>query len=131
MAREAGAKNVYFASAAPPVRFPNVYGIDMPSANELIAHGRTVDEVCKEIGADWLVYQDLSDLIDCAREGNPKIEKYDCSVFDGQYITGDVNDDYLAELDSIRNDKAKASALLGSGESISNAAIVDLYNDVS
>ena len=84
MARDVGARKVYFASAAPPVRFPNVYGIDMPAKSELIAHGHTTEEICELIGADGLIYQDLSDLIASAREGNPEIEQFDCSVFDGQ-----------------------------------------------
>jgi amidophosphoribosyltransferase len=107
MAREAGAKKVYFASAAPEVIFPNVYGIDMPAASELIAHGRTVEEVRKIIGADWLVYQDLPDLIASAREGNPKIEAFDCSVFNGEYVTGDIDEVYLKRLERMRNDDAK------------------------
>jgi amidophosphoribosyltransferase len=107
MAREAGAKKVYFASAAPEVIFPNVYGIDMPAASELIAHGRTVEEVQKIIGADWLVYQDLPDLIASAREGNPKIEAFDCSVFNGEYVTGDIDEVYLKRLERMRNDDAK------------------------
>lgn len=107
MARDAGAKKVYFASAAPEVRFPNVYGIDMPSANELIAHGRDVSEVCELIGADALIYQDIDDLIQAAREGNPDIEAFETSVFTGQYITGDVDQDYLEHLDALRNDDAK------------------------
>ena len=98
---------VYFASAAPPVRFPNVYGIDMPAKSELIAHGHTNDEICQLIGADGLIYQDLSDLIASAREGNPEIEQFDCSVFDGQYITGDIDDAYLDRLAKSRNDNAK------------------------
>ncbi|GIT23359.1 MAG: hypothetical protein CM1200mP40_30410 [Gammaproteobacteria bacterium] len=89
MARDAGAKKVYFASAAPAIRFPNVYGIDMPAASELIAAGKTDDEVEKLIGADWLIYQDLDDLIASAAEGNPDIEQYECSVFNGEYITGE------------------------------------------
>jgi len=107
MARDAGAKKVYFCSAAPPVRYPNVYGIDMPSASELIAHGRTVEQVQKTIGADWLIYQDLDDLIECAREGNPQIDRFDCSVFDGDYVTGGVDDAYLTHLHEVRNDDAK------------------------
>ena len=107
MARKAGAKKVYYCSAAPPVRHPNVYGIDMPAANELIAHGREEDEIAEEIGADWLIYQDLSDLIECAKEGNPEIDTFECSVFDGQYITGDVDDSYLSGLEQARNDLAK------------------------
>ena len=107
MARDVGARKVYFASAAPPVRFPNVYGIDMPAKSELIAHGHTTEEICELIGADGLIYQDLSDLIASAREGNPEIEQFDCSVFDGQYITGDIDDAYLDRLAKSRNDNAK------------------------
>lgn len=107
MAREAGARNVYFASASPPVRYPNVYGIDMPAASELIAHGRTEEEVQKLIGADWLVFQDLPDLIAASQEGNPDIKRFECSVFDGEYITGDVDAAYLRALEKSRNDKAK------------------------
>jgi amidophosphoribosyltransferase len=107
MARDAGANKVYFASAAPPVRFPNVYGIDMPSASELIAHGRTEQEVGELIGADRLIFQDLQDLIETCQEGNPKIERFDTSVFNGEYITGGIDEAYLQRLDSLRNDLAK------------------------
>jgi len=107
MAREAGAKRVYIASAAPPVRYPNVYGIDMPTATELIAYNRTVEEVAETIGADWLVYQDINDLISSAQRGNKKIKKFDTSCFTGEYVTGDVSADYLAHVESIRNDTAK------------------------
>jgi amidophosphoribosyltransferase len=107
MAREAGARKVYFASAAPPVRFPNVYGIDMPTAEEFIAHNRTEEEICREIGADWLIYQDIDDLIQAASKGNPKIKRFDTSCFTGEYVTGDVNDDYLDRLSALRNDDAK------------------------
>ncbi|MDX2423679.1 MAG: amidophosphoribosyltransferase [Amphritea sp.] len=107
MALEMGAKKVYFASAAPAVRFPNVYGIDMPSAKELIAHGRTDDEVGEEIGADWMLYQDLDDLKDCLRAGNKSLKGFDASVFDGKYITGDIDDAYLKRIDDERNDHAK------------------------
>ena len=127
MARDAGAKQVYFASAAPPVRFPNVYGIDMPAASELIAHGRTEEEVCDLIGADWLVYQDLEDLIQCSLEGNPDADGFDCSVFNGEYITGDVDQNYLDRLESLRNDAAQSkqrAALQAEG------AVVGLHNDV-
>ena len=108
MARDAGAKKVSFASAAPPVRYPNVYGIDMPSASELIAHDRTVEEIQAAIGADWLIYQDLEDLVAAARDGNPEIQVYEDSVFSGRYVTGDVNIDYLSALEAIRNDATKA-----------------------
>ena len=104
LAREAGAKKVYFASAAPEVRFPNVYGIDMPNANELIAHGREVDEIRKLIGADGLIFQDLTDLIAAVQEENPDINQFECSVFDGVYITKDIDQDYLDYLENLRRD---------------------------
>ena len=113
MARDAGARKVYFASAAPPVRFPNVYGIDMPSRDELIGNGRTEDEIAAVIGADKLIYQDLDDLIEAAREGNPKIQRFDCSCFNGEYITGDVTRDYLDRIEHQRNDSAKTSRSTG------------------
>ncbi len=108
MAREAGAKKVYLASAAPEIRFPNVYGIDMPSATELIAHGREVDEIRQIIGADGLIFQDLNDLIDAVRAENPDIQQFECSVFNGVYVTKDVDQGYLDFLDTLRNDDAKA-----------------------
>lgn len=108
MARDAGAKNVYVASAAPPVRYPNVYGIDMPAADEFIAHGRSEEEICQEIGADWLVYQDIDDLIKAASKGNPKIHEFDTSCFSGEYVTGDINQDYLDQISFARNDSAKS-----------------------
>ncbi len=126
MARDAGAQQVYFASAAPPVRHPNVYGIDMPSARELIAHGRTVEQVCQLIGADWLVYQDLEDLVQCSLEGNPDADGFDCSVFDGNYITGDVDQGYLDQLDAQRNDEAM-TALRSRQQA--EGALVGIHND--
>ena len=123
MARDAGANKVYFASAAPAVRYPNVYGIDMPSAEELIAHDSTVEEIQGKIGADWLVYQDLQDLVDTAREGNPDIEEFDCSVFNGEYVTGDIDENYLDQLEQRRNDMAKS----GKMENVDEEAI-DLHN---
>jgi amidophosphoribosyltransferase len=107
MARDAGARKVYFASAAPAVRYPNVYGIDMPDVDELIAHGRSEAEVCTAIGADWLVYQDLADLEEAVRKGNTQIDRFDCSVFTGEYITGNVGIDYLNNLRMTRHDAAK------------------------
>jgi len=95
MARESGAKKVFFASAAPPVRFPNVYGIDMPTRNELIATGRTNEEIAALIGADAVIYQDLDALVDAVGRLNPAIKRFDCSCFDGVYITGDVSPEYL------------------------------------
>ena len=107
MAREAGAAKVYFASAAPEIRFPNVYGIDMPSPNELIAHGREVNEVAELIGADELIYQSLDDLVAAVSESNGALVKFETSVFDGNYITGDVTQGYLDAIESARNDSAK------------------------
>ena len=107
MAREAGARKVYFASAAPPIRYPNVYGIDMPAANELVGHGRDVEEIAAAIGADWLIFQDLDDLVRAVREGNPAVTHFETSVFDGSYVTGDVTDSYLAHLADLRGDTAK------------------------
>ena len=102
MARDAGARKVYFASAAPPVRFPNVYGIDMPSRKELIATGRSDEEICREIGADKLIYQDLDDLKAAVRKTNPEILYFDASCFDGNYITGDITSEYLDEIETAR-----------------------------
>jgi len=107
MAREAGAKKVYMASAAPPVRYPNVYGIDMASHDEFVAHNRTVEEITEIIGADWLVYQDLDDLIAAVQRGNAEIKTFDCSCFNGVYITQDVDDEYFERLSDQRNDVAK------------------------
>ncbi len=104
MARDAGANKVYFASAAPPVRFPNVYGIDMPSRDELLATGRTDEEICKEIGADALIYQDLDELVRDVKLSNPKINDFDCSCFDGKYVTGDIDAAYLSRIETARGD---------------------------
>ena len=98
MARDAGAKKVYFASAAPPVKFPNVYGIDMPSSEELIAHNHDIAEITKIIGADKVIYQDLQDLIDSVKSLNSDIDRVDASCFDGEYITGGVDEKYLEKL---------------------------------
>ena len=104
MAREAGARKVYFASAAPPVRFPNVYGIDMPTPRELVANGRTESEIAVEIGADLLIYQDLEALKRAVRDANPKLVDFDASCFDGRYVTGDITSDYLTELADHRDE---------------------------
>ena len=109
MARDAGATKVYFASAAPPVRFPNVYGIDMPSRDELLATGRTDEEICKEIGADALIYQDLDALVDGIKLNNPNIQAFDCSCFDGKYVTGDISEAYLSKIESARGDGKKSA----------------------
>lgn len=128
LAREAGAKKVYFASAAPPVRYPNVYGIDMPVKSELIAHGRTVEEIQKLIGADWLIYQDLDDLIRAATpsdEGS-KVRNFECSVFTGEYIAGDINEEYLQKLEDARADANKNDT----NNEDTKAGIVDLHGNV-
>ncbi len=116
VAREAGARKVYFASAAPPVRHPNVYGIDMPAASELVAAGRTDEEVARIIGADWLVYQDLEDLVRAVQHHDSAVTEFDTSCFSGVYVTGDVTPEYLARLQSERSDQAKAQrSAVGSG----------------
>ena len=107
MARDAGAKRVYFASAAPPVRYPNVYGIDMPSPSELVAHNRDAQQICDEIGADKLIYLDLKDLIKAAHKGNKAITEFDTSCFNGEYITGDIDENYLEMINDLRNDRAR------------------------
>jgi amidophosphoribosyltransferase len=108
MARESGANKVYFASAAPEIRFPNVYGIDMPSANELIAYGREIEQICECIKADGLIFQDIHDLVDAVSEENPIITRFETSVFDGNYVTGDVDQDYLERIDHARSESSKA-----------------------
>lgn len=128
MARDAGAAKVYFASAAPPVRYPNVYGIDMPSASELIAHNRSVDEVCELIGADWLVYQDLEDLVQCSRSGNRKTSGFDCSVFNGEYLTGDVDRAYLDRIEALRNDDAQTQ---NRTQLLAEGTVVGIHNEPS
>jgi amidophosphoribosyltransferase len=128
MARDAGANKVYFASAAPAIRYPNVYGIDMPAASELIAAGKTEKEIEEMIGADWLIYQELDDLIASASEGNPEIKQFECSVFNGEYITGDVDDLYLKRLENIRSDAAKKSKKKQSDKKGKNL-VADLHND--
>lgn len=102
MARDAGASQVFFASAAPPVRFPNVYGIDMPTRQELLATGRTDEEIAREIGADALVYQDIDALIEAVREINPALQHFDTSCFNGKYVTGDITPEYLDLIESMR-----------------------------
>jgi amidophosphoribosyltransferase len=123
MARDAGAKRVYFASAAPPVRYPNVYGIDMPAASELVAHGRTEAEIETELGADRLIFQDLDDLIEAVqKKSKSTVDRFDTSVFDAVYVTGDVTADYLDELERARNDSAKDD------RSRCDETVIELYN---
>ena len=108
MAKEAGANKVYFSSAAPPVKFQNLYGIDMAATDELIASGRTEEEVAEVIGADWLIYQDLEDLIASAQEGNPEIKNFEISIFNGEYPTS-ISNEYLQALEASRQDTKKLS----------------------
>ncbi len=122
MARDAGAKKVYFASAAPAVRYPNVYGIDMPAAVELVGHDRNVEEIAKEIGADRLFYQKLDDLIEAVRKKAPKIKEFDTSVFNGVYVTGDIDDTYLKHIESLRNDASRA------GDDADNE-VIEIHNN--
>lgn len=130
MAREAGAKKVYFASAAPAVRYPNVYGIDMPAAKELIAHGLTEQQVEEKIGADRLIYQELDDLIAACQEINPQIKNFDCSVFNGCYPAGKVDANYLADLDK-RKSTAKPSALTLDERQLSLDVTLNLHKVLS
>jgi amidophosphoribosyltransferase len=123
MAREAGAKKVFFASAAPPVRYPNVYGIDMPDASELVASGHTDEEVRDIIGADWLIYQDLEDLVHAVRHDNAKIMDFDTSCFSGEYVTGDVTPEYLERLQGERSDEAKQLRRKGAGRGLKSVPI--------
>ena len=126
MAREAGARKVYFASAAPAVQYPNVYGIDMPAADELIAHDRSVEEVCRIIGADRLIYQDLEDLVSACKEGNSRITEFDCSVFNGVYLAGNIDQDYLQNLEQRRNDLAKSAR--EQARALAENEVIDLHN---
>ncbi|MEZ5557440.1 MAG: amidophosphoribosyltransferase [Pseudomonadales bacterium] len=125
MAREAGARKVYMASAAPPVRYPNVYGIDMPTPNEFVAYNRTEAQVAELIGADMLIYQRIEDLVQSAREGNPDVTQFDCSVFDGKYVTGDIDDSYLERLSLNRSDEMKQHR---DAELNADHTVIELHN---
>ncbi|MGH1455982.1 MAG: amidophosphoribosyltransferase [Alphaproteobacteria bacterium] len=127
MAREAGAKNVYFASAAPPIRHPNVYGIDMAVKEELVAYDRTEDQVQKDIGADWLIYQDINDMIKAVipTDNNDAPKAFDCSVFDGKYVTGDIDDLYFAKLKASRGDTSKQTE-----DSTNTSRCIDLHGNM-
>jgi amidophosphoribosyltransferase len=118
LAREAGASKVYFASAAPPVRFPNVYGIDMPATSELVAAGRSDEEVARLIGADWLIYQSLDDLVAACRHDTARITEFDTSCFSGEYVTGDVTPEYLERLGRNRSDGARQRRHAAAGSSL-------------
>ena len=117
MCRDAGAKNVYVASASPPVKFPNVYGIDMPTKHELVADNRSMEEIREELGADALIYQKLEDLIWAAKEGNKDITQFDCSCFDGNYLTGSVSKDYLSALENSSRVSNKIKDMPHAGDS--------------
>ena len=106
MARDAGAKKVYLASAAPAVRFPNVYGIDMPAVSELVAHGRTDAEIQEILGCDWLIYQDIKDLEDAVSGPKHKLDNFDSSCFNGEYVTG-IEPGYFERLQQARSDDSK------------------------
>jgi len=123
IARGAGAKQVYFASAAPEISFQNVYGIDMPSVNELVAHGRSVNEIQEYIGADALIFQNLEDLIAAVRVDNPEITEFDCAVFNGHYVTKDVDQNYLTHLNAIRSGQAPSAS------SSSESEHLEIYNE--
>jgi len=118
MARDVGAKKIILASCAPPIRYSNVYGIDMPSRRELVAHERTIPEIAKAIGADLVVYQTLPDLVASVRQLNPTIEGFDCSVFTGEYVTGGVDEGYLNGLEEERADSVKAANPLANGHQV-------------
>jgi amidophosphoribosyltransferase len=122
MAREAGARKVYFASCAPPIRFPNVYGIDMPTRKELVAYGKTEQDVANEIGADCVIYQDLPDLISSVSQFSSEIKTFDVSVFNGSYVTGDINECYLDALQLERNEVNAESP---------STEVMGLYNSYS
>jgi amidophosphoribosyltransferase len=123
MARDAGARKVYFASAAPPVQYPNVYGIDMPTSSELVAHGRSHAELEQLLGADRLIYQDLEDLIEAVRHKDSKIQRFDTSVFTGEYVTQDINEHYLNQLELFRSDAAKEARRVRAGN-----VVIELHN---
>ena len=125
MARDAGANKVFFASAAPPVKWPNVYGIDMPTRQELIASHGTENDVAEKIGADWLVYQDIEDLLASCSGGRKPIERFECSVFDGKYITGDITEKYLEQLEANRREKLQSKDTEKSG----HTQLVDIHNN--
>ncbi len=128
MAREAGARKVYLASAAPPIRHPNVYGIDMPAAADLVAYCRSDEEVARQIGADWLVYQTIDDLVASAREGNPGIVNFECSIFNGDYVTGGVDQNYVDKLSLARGNGMRQQSLTLPMGQARNPDVIDLHN---
>ena len=124
-ARRAGANKVFLAVAAPPVLYPNVYGIDMPAATEFLANNRTQTQIAKKIGVDWLLYQSLGDLVAAVLGQHPTLTQFDCSVFDGNYVTDDIDDAYLAKLSQARSDAIKQRR---DAEMVDDAAVIELHN---
>ena len=124
-ARRAGANNVFLAVAAPPVRYPNVYGIDMPASTEFLAYNRTEAQIAREIGVDWLVYQSLDDLVAAVLGQHPTLAQFDCSVFDGHYVTGDIDDDYLTKLSQTRSDSVKQRREV---DLLGDPPVIELHN---
>ena len=125
-ARKAGANKVFMAVAAPPVRHPNVYGIDMPASKEFLAYNRTEEQIARAVGVDWLVYQTLDDLVAATGGPHSKVRRFECSVFDGDYVTGGINEDYLAELSSARSDTVKHERT--EAERMDEASVIELHN---
>ena len=123
MAKDVGAKKVIMASCAPPIRYPNVHGIDMPSRAELVAHGRTTEEVAEAIGADLVIFQTLPDLVSSVRQVNPAIERFECSVFSGEYVTGGVDSEYLDHLESTRSDNMKTKAAAAGASIVTSSGV--------
>ncbi|KAL0577935.1 amidophosphoribosyltransferase [Marasmius crinis-equi] len=122
MAKDVGAKNVIVASCAPPIRFPNVYGIDMPSRFELVAHGRDENSIASAIGADLVIFQTLPDLVESVRQLNRNIKSFDCSVFTGEYVTGGVDEQYMAHIEGLRADNVRNKTMTGASRSVVDAA---------
>ena len=127
-ARRAGANKVFMAVAAPPVRHPNVYGIDMPSPREFLAYDRDEEQIAEAIGVDWLVYQTLEDLIKATGGPHPKVRRFECSVFNGKYVTGDIGPEYLQRLSSVRSDTVKQQREAGDAEPVDEPAVIELHN---
>ena len=128
MAREAGARKVYIASAAPALRYPNVYGIDMPAREEFVAHQRSDEEVTRFIGADWLVYQTIDDLKACASGINASVADFECSAFNGEYVTGDIDEAYLERLSLARSDSSKVQHELDLIGGSVTSSILEIHN---
>ena len=127
-ARRAGANKVFMAVAAPPVRYPNVYGIDMPASHEFLAYNRTEEQIAREIGVDWLVYQTLGDLVEATGGPHSKVRRFESSVFNGEYVTGDIDEEYLERLSQVRSDQVKQSREAAEVERVVEPAVIELHN---